>query len=1055
MSKNISFGIRITKKDFGKPDYLKGRSPISKSEFNQLVAQGYTIVPSAYLRPFTPEEEKEHLLEPEITQKPKEFVIEQLPGQSVEDYEAVMQAIGQTPKTYDNTISVCEQIKAVPTVIVVEPVVCVEEKENIAQIPTIEVVEEVVEEIPQDNIAEPEPTEIVGEDIAQKSNIEPTNIVPMETPVDIAMKEFGSKTEESICDEQEDECEDNMPNTVEVHEQEREKLHNFQLIKRDGWRPIRPSRGYTYLVNDGDKPKPREHVLSENEPINSGIIVRDETNLDKVQYRRIESVDEYYKMYTLPNKTHFVHEVINGRNPYKPVFDIDVDAGLMDEAAGIKLVNDIIERIKNLFEREDRYKLDYEQLEYIVCDSSGMDGDKYKPSYHIIFPYLLFPNCAEGFAFTEELQSEDACCKYIDINVNSRTHNLRILGSTKKGRTKKINYELSVGKFWGLEHTLISQTIGATVLPNVYNTSKEDSKRDSSNFSDENVKFMNDWLIGQYEGKVVYKPSSMKGRFDRIMPAHCFQCGRTHTSKGARFVMWPNGKILFKCWAAKGEGGWITVREGNTGPEKGKKRALMKVTGDLSLTVDCLRTFKIKWHRKCFGLTKPQLEAAMCKDLGKIAKYMNATGGGTVIMIEEVGVAPSRTDITKALVNGARIFSFDKWGTKVGMDEIYNALLEVQHYSSIIFRPNPLSNKNELIGPYAINRWNSWAPVPVPSDELDLTKCQPMLDHMKEVICSGDLGLYEYEKQYWASVFQGEHLKVATILYSKSQGVGKNLFTDYLSAIFGEHSTVATLDQFAGRFNEQYADKSLIVIDELSQKSPSDKGSTLAKLKRFITANKMSYEPKGQTIFTSDNMAHLVFTTNWTGNIQIEDTDRRYNLIECSDKYVGNEAYFNELAKHVMDPAIARESQAHFLRYMLDMPITLNVNKPYVTELKNDMQRIYNSPDPVIDFVKFVKIEDHLVVYKDGDVLIAPQELFDIFVKVFGTQDGTSGHKMTKGQLTQKLLNYRGYTNDRADAYALESKSVRFGPHDVRRCIRLNPKYIVPGSGTKNMNGHM
>lgn len=847
---------------------------------------------------------------------------------------------------------------------------------------------------------------------------------------------------------------------VQIHEQEREKFCKGLIIKRDGWRQIRPPRGYLYLFNDKDKSRRKEQVLSENEPMNSGIIVRDESDPTAKLYRRIETIDEYYKIYVLPNKTHFVHEVINGRNPYKAVFDIDVDTDKeefkdMDDAKGRKLVENIIECIKLMFESEYRDEIDYEKLEYVICNSSGPDIDpeepnivpKYKPSYHIIFPYILFPNWAEAAAFTKKLRESDECCKLIDAGVNSVCHNLRILGSTKRGRTKRIDYELSTGKFWDLSHTLIAQTYGGKVLTEKIEGPKSKLEFESGELMSEHIKFCDKWLLDKYDGKTVYKHTGDRGFFKRVAHVRCFQCNRIHTSLGAVFVMGKGGWIGFICLAARKDGlGPITVRESD---ENGKKkRTLVKITGNLGLPVDCLRTYKRKWHRKCFNLTKDQLGEHMCKDLQKIAKYLHNTAGGIISMIEEVGMPSVQIEVSRALVAAARIFSLDKWGDKVGMDEVYSRLNEVQEYSSIVYEPNPLNNK--YISPHTINMWDSWARKP--AEKYDLTKCQTMLDHIRDIICSNDMALYDYMLQYCASMLQGKHVLVATVLYSKAQGVGKNLFTDYLSGIFGDHSTVANMEQFSGRFNEQYANKSLIVIDELSQKGPpSDRGSTLAKLKRFITASKMSYEGKGKAVFTLQNRAHLIFTTNWTGSIRLEDTDRRYNLIECSEKYIGDDDYFDKLLKHVANPTIAQESQEHFLRYMLDMRITIGMCKPYVTELKTDMQRIYNSTDTIIDFVNFVKINSHLVEYKDGEVLIMPQVLFDLYVKVFGDQDGKDGPKMTKKRLTQKLMNYREYTDKPADVYILETKSVRFSPEDVRRCLRINPKYVFC-EGTKNTN---
>jgi hypothetical protein len=63
---------------------------------------------------------------------------------------------------------------------------------------------------------------------------------------------------------------------------------------------------------------------------------------------------------------------------------------------------------------------------------------------------------------------------------------------------------------------------------------------------------------------------------------------------------------------------------------------------------------------------------------------------------------------------------------------------------------------------------------------------------------------------------------------------------------------------------------------------------------------------QGKDIVQVENFANLVMTTNNPDALRVSSDDRRMTGFHCSDKYVGNDAYFDKLAAHLDDPKAAR-----------------------------------------------------------------------------------------------------------------------------------------------------
>ena len=135
---------------------------------------------------------------------------------------------------------------------------------------------------------------------------------------------------------------------------------------------------------------------------------------------------------------------------------------------------------------------------------------------------------------------------------------------------------------------------------------------------------------------------------------------------------------------------------------------------------------------------------------------------------------------------------------------------------------------------------------PVP--EINKEIMDPILWHVKNVICSGDEKLDEYIWNWWAHLVQKPEMKPQTILVLKStlQQCGKNIITDFIGdKVLGSHLHFATsdLEKILGRFNSAIQARKLIVMNETGMSS-GEWHRFNGHLKSLITERMVAIERK-------------------------------------------------------------------------------------------------------------------------------------------------------------------------------------------------------------------
>ena len=258
-----------------------------------------------------------------------------------------------------------------------------------------------------------------------------------------------------------------------------------------------------------------------------------------------------------------------------------------------------------------------------------------------------------------------------------------------------------------------------------------------------------------------------------------------------------------------------------------------------------------------------------------------------------------------------------------------------QLYGSFGFNPN-----EEKQDPNEFNTWKGFKSEMV--DEVDMSKVTPFLKHIKEAWCNDNEDHYDYCVQWLKHVFTKPWIKtgVVPVLYGV-EGTGKGILIDELlnKYIFGSYgSTHVGISKLVGRFNACIMDKVFIACNEVCQEVGSFHNA-FDNLKALITDTSIPIERKGLPVLQDyRNYCNYIFTTNNHDAVRISGSDRRFFVLETSNRYKGNFEYFNKLAE-----LCDQEAADHFFTYICNLPTTRNIRSIPETDIKNDMRDVNKS----------------------------------------------------------------------------------------------------------------
>ena len=237
------------------------------------------------------------------------------------------------------------------------------------------------------------------------------------------------------------------------------------------------------------------------------------------------------------------------------------------------------------------------------------------------------------------------------------------------------------------------------------------------------------------------------------------------------------------------------------------------------------------------------------------------------------------------------------------------------------WRADPLIRTYERIDflpelPCPADTFNMWRGFPTKPEAGDISVIQDVL----MTNCNDERDVFDWVENFVAHMIQkpGEKPGVCVCFQSDEEGAGKETYWNFIGDILGSRlyfSTSKPEDTVFGRFNGSLKEVLLIKFEEADFETnrKNERG-----LKALITSTHTSYEAKGENAVTLQSYARIVMTTNNDVPFVVTDASRRFMMIRCSGKNVGNSEYWTKTHAALAKP----EAKSAYFDYLKNKDIS-------------------------------------------------------------------------------------------------------------------------------------
>lgn len=321
---------------------------------------------------------------------------------------------------------------------------------------------------------------------------------------------------------------------------------------------------------------------------------------------------------------------------------------------------------------------------------------------------------------------------------------------------------------------------------------------------------------------------------------------------------------------------------------------------------------------------------------------------------------------------------------------LFDAWLKARNrrdYRTVVFAPPPRKHD-----PQDYNLWKGFAVAPQKGD------CLLFLDHIRDIICSGNLEHYAYLMNLLALTVQepGTPSEIATVLRG-DQGTGKGIFIRALGDIFGRHyAHLDKVDDLVGTFNAAISGKVIVFADEAFW--AGDKRE-IGSLKRLISEPTLRVTRKGIDSVHEDNCVHLFMAANEDWTYPAAPGERRAFALNVNPLRKGDFAYFTRLAAHMKAGGTAA-----LLAQLLDLPVSHDMirNVPRTTELRAQQGQSLSAE---LEWWQDCLYEGRIgVLGWPGGEWIAAASVFDVYTEWARSRRGRVLSKIEYGRRMNHLI---------------------------------------------------
>jgi hypothetical protein len=215
-----------------------------------------------------------------------------------------------------------------------------------------------------------------------------------------------------------------------------------------------------------------------------------------------------------------------------------------------------------------------------------------------------------------------------------------------------------------------------------------------------------------------------------------------------------------------------------------------------------------------------------------------------------------------------------------------------RQFSGVCFFPNP-DGATAPEGYY--NLWQGFSVEPRKGKSY-----ATFADHLRENVCGGDRSLYAWVFGFFAHMVQRprERLGVALVMRGK-MGSGKTLPVEVFGSLIAAHFFLVDDPRYVtGNFNAHMASCILLGAEEAVW--AGDKAAE-GRLKGLVTSRFQMIENKGVDPIRLDNYVRLVMTSNEGWVVPAGKDERRFCVLDVSDRCAQNHEYFGEMMEELDD----------------------------------------------------------------------------------------------------------------------------------------------------------
>lgn len=239
------------------------------------------------------------------------------------------------------------------------------------------------------------------------------------------------------------------------------------------------------------------------------------------------------------------------------------------------------------------------------------------------------------------------------------------------------------------------------------------------------------------------------------------------------------------------------------------------------------------------------------------------------------------------------------------------------------------------LAPPCINMWDGLELRPVPCQPAEVAPMLQLLRHLcahSADTADGVDAVMEWVLRWIALPLQKPGTKMQTALvFHGPQGTGKNLFFDVWRDLYGRYGVTVGQTELEDKFNDWLSCKLAIVGDEVVSRQEMYHHKN--KLKLVVTQEtKFPIRAIQQSVRWESNHANVVFLSNESQPLALEERDRRYTVVYTP--VPADELLYARVAAFLRDGGAAK-----WLYYLLHYPLEGfdRHSKPPGTQAKADL----------------------------------------------------------------------------------------------------------------------